>query len=159
MLFVILTSAFAFGDSLALASSGGGKFDYEYLPSPSLGEASFQWNDTFSLTGLSDVTDARLSWPLPFYFTLSYTSSSVTVTHISTQATVNIDGGPFSVFEVSSLAPLGMVDYEIQVAAGRFWGTVGGPVAPAATPEPTSLLLVGSGIFGLGGVIRRKLSL
>jgi hypothetical protein len=32
-------------------------------------------------------------------------------------------------------------------------------VSSSATPEPSSLVLVGSGILGLAGVIRRKLSL
>ncbi len=31
-------------------------------------------------------------------------------------------------------------------------------VSPAATPEPSSLLLLGSGLLTVGGVIRRKLS-
>jgi hypothetical protein len=153
----ITTSAFAFGDSLALTSSGNGKFDYEYLPSPSLGEAYFQDGDTISLTGLSGVTDATMFWPEASFFTLSYTSSSVTITRTG-GSLLNV-GGPFSLLELSSLAPLGTVDYTIEAVGQYSSGLVGGPVAPADTPEPGTFMLLGSGALGLAGVIRKKLNL
>jgi len=37
-------------------------------------------------------------------------------------------------------------------------GTAGGTVPPPGTPEPSSIMLFGSGILGLAGVLRRKLT-
>jgi hypothetical protein len=40
---------------------------------------------------------------------------------------------------------------------GTLTGTAQGPVAPApSVPEPSSLILAGSGLLGLAGTARRK---
>ena len=159
ILFLTFASAFAFADTLSmvLTSSGAGTFTYD-VSNP--GGADFTMASA-SLTGLSGVTGATFvpgsDWDFLcnglFACSLSFTSSSVTFT------STNILYRGFTTvgsFVVDSPAPLGTVDYGIQSSFGNFSGTVGGPVAPI--PEPSSLLMLGSGVLGLAVVIRRKLS-
>jgi len=57
-------------------------------------------------------------------------------------------------FVVDSLVPLGTVHFGVQADIGNFNGTVAGP----AVPEPSSLLMLASGLLSLAGIVRRKLN-
>jgi hypothetical protein len=50
------------------------------------------------------------------------------------------------------------VFYAGSLAHGTFSGTFSYATSPTATPEPSSLLLLGSSILGMAGVVRRRLS-
>jgi len=159
ILFLTLASAFAFGESIVLISHGAGTFDYG-LSVPSGSRVDFFTGQNFSLTGLSGVTGATVSGGFLPCFTASFTSSSVTVTQTIPNTSCGFIGPTtVSTLEVSSLAPLGTVDFAIQVAQGNFSGAVGGP----AVPEPSSLLdIFGSGAFAslglmFNGRLRQKL--
>lgn len=160
ILFMTFASAFAFGDALVmeLTSHGSGMFTYA-VSDPTA--ASFRLT-SLSLTGLSGVTGATI---VPSsvsalgqcagagFCTVSFTSSSVTIT---SSPPVGFSGF-FTIgsFVVDSLVPLGTVHYGIQTTdIGNFSGTVGGP---STVPEPTSLLLLGSGVLGLAWMIRGKI--
>jgi hypothetical protein len=69
--------------------------------------------------------------------------------------TWQIDGGPYSsVFDVLNGDGQSTVDFFLLDSAGNQWG--GNPAQPT-TPEPASLLLLGTGVLGVLGSIRRKL--
>ena len=66
------------------------------------------------------------------------------------------NGGP----AVLRLATSGRAAPILAIAdwAGNPSRSAAAPPPPARTPEPTSIMLFGSGILGLAGVLRRKLT-
>ena len=112
--------------------------------------------DGFELTGLKGVTNATLSGTLEDQFGVSHTATTVDVGTIFT-----VEFGrtvPFSVgtLTVTSLFGPGSVNYELLDSNGRFTGSVEGPTA-SPVPEPSSLLMLGTGLVGVAGTLRRKL--
>ena len=143
--------------SLSLVSSGGGIYDYG-ITVPGFSAAIFDANQTITLTGLSGVTGASVSGVLfDGDFRASFTSTSVTFDQTNGFALLNPVSVPFTfgVFLVDSTAPLGTVNWSGQAASGTFSGTVGGPVAGVATPEPSSVALMLLGV-GLVFVMRKR---
>ena len=109
---------------------------------------------SFTLTGLGGVTNAVLVDDLKGDFTVTYTSTSVTVTE--KHDSPSYEEGSFGDLKVYSTFAPGTVHYTItQDSADPISGTVTGPVG-SPVPEPSSLVLLGSGILGMAGMVRRK---
>jgi nucleoside-specific outer membrane channel protein Tsx len=146
-------------------ANGMGSFTYTFTPGGSTGTLSaFSFSDTlvsptygtsdFSYSGLGDVA-----------------GSAITLQSNGTIATITINTD----YLTGSNAGFGPVRFVLQdsavtndstsgsnAAAGDFLGdfTSGTNTlaagSPAAAPEPSSLLLLGTGILGAAGVLRRK---
>jgi hypothetical protein len=67
-----------------------------------------------------------------------------------------INGG-LSTLALNTLASNGMSgDTFLMTAAGARFDATGGTIAVAATPEPSSIFLLGTGALGLAGTFRRR---
>jgi hypothetical protein len=87
-------------------------------------------------------------------FQVTFTSTSVTVT--DKDDSPSYEEGSFGDLKVYSTFAPGTVHYTItQDNHDPIGGTVTGPVG-SPVPEPSSLALLGSGILGMAGMLRRK---
>ena len=93
------------------------------------------------ITGLGEILDPNgaLSDSLDFY--------------------LNADGNVHLLFQSDGFAQSGGVTIATEDAAGNWSynaGNIYQGVSPPEVPEPSSLILLGSGILGIAGVVRRR---
>jgi len=97
----------------------------------------------------ADYSFANIPWAGPGYVTLS-NACSTSGCSVSNPIYWDENGGPSTAYENT----LGSIPSE----AFTLTGITGTPPPPPTTPEPSSIMLFGSGILGLAGVLRRKLT-
>ena len=107
-----------------------------------------------TLTG-GTVTVTPRGAPSDILFTDSLSGGTVTVT--GTTAVIMATLAPFSGSPISLGSAGGIV--KIVLHGINTGGTVTGSAQVAAIPEPGTLGLLGTGLFGLAGMMRRKLRL
>lgn len=66
------------------------------------------------------------------------------------------DAGPYSIWTINTTTGIGTFVTNEVGAPNEFWGLA--PFTSSSTPEPTSILLLGSGIAGIWTATRRKFS-
>ncbi|WP_213803938.1 PEP-CTERM sorting domain-containing protein [Granulicella sp. dw_53] len=152
----LVLTPLAKADSISLESYNAANHSYSYAITFDEHSATFFFSG-FLLSNLTDVTNAVLSGPLDKDFSVIFDSDSVAVGSIfSTEYSRKV---PFSVgtLTVFSLATPGLVSYTLLDSNGLFCGPVGGPVGdPSTVPEPSTLLMMGTGLIGAAGAARRK---
>ncbi len=157
----LLASAFAFtplakADSITFVSQVGDNYTYD-LTLDHHGTSFIPGG--FTLTGLSDVTNATLSGKLNEIFDIVYQDANTVVVGTWFGASHNRNS-PYSIgtLTLTSLASPGLTNFSIFDSHGVFCGTVSGPGSdPSPVPEPSSLVLLGSGLLAAAGTVRRKL--
>lgn len=157
----LLASAFAFAplakaDSITFVSQVGDNYTYDLTLDHS---GTLFIPGGFTLTGLSDVTGATLSGKLDKLFDIVYENANTIV--VGTLAGISYNRNtPYSIgtLTITSLASPGLTDFSILDSHGIYCGTVTGPDGdPSPVPEPSSFVLLGSGLLAAAGAARRKL--
>jgi hypothetical protein len=149
-------------DSLLLTSSGPGVYGYGIELDPGSPGLIAATGNALTLTGLFGVTGASAAPNLGF--TATFTSTSATFTETGSGIGTPSNPGstpailPDFFFVDSADTTVGSVSYVATTAnMGTLSGTALGPVTPpTAVPEPSSLILVGSGLLGFAGLAGRK---
>ena len=156
---LILPSA-AKADSVIFESQTGNAYTYD-LQIDNYGAAFIL--DGFTITGLQGVTNATLSGQLAAVFNplggVSFDSDSVTVATLFGVSIGKTDPYSIGTLTIFSNALPGDANFTILDSNGLFCGDVVGPTGgdPSVTPEPSTLLLLGTGLISAAGMARRKL--
>ena len=144
-----------FADTIGMSSQNGTNYTYDFY-SPA-GTLNFSAGDTISLTGLTDVTGVTLSQYAGYVGSLVWDGTSVRYTlnqSVNYSSSSAIDWALFTVS--SSDSNMGMLTYALQEDSGTQTGTIAPTGNVAATPEPGSLILMGTGAVVLFGLLRRQ---
>lgn len=140
-------------DSVVFSSQDGNNYTYNiYAPD---GTLTYDAGDVLTITGLSGVTDVTLSDDAAYFGTVSWTDDTVTYTTTNSGSMTQdsaIDSKLFTI--TSSATSMGDLTYSMQESDGTYTGVVQTDVA--ATPEPSTLLLLGTGALGVGMLYRRR---
>ncbi len=151
----LLLPSLAHADSVVLSSQSGSTSVYSvYAPD---GTLSYDAGDTVTLSGLSGITGVTLSDTAGYFGTVSWTDS--TITYTTNQSGSLNQSGPvdMELFTVTTNgSSTGDLSYAMQESDGTYTGVVQTDVA--ATPEPSTLLLLGTGALGIGLFARRRRS-
>lgn len=157
----LLASAFAFtplakADSITFVSQVGDNYTYDLTLDHS---GTLFLPGGFTLTGLTDVTSASLSGQLNKIFDIVYQNATEVV--VGTLAGISYNKNvPYSIgtLTITSTDAAGLANFSILDSHGIYCGTVTGPNSdPSPVPEPSSFVLLGSGLLAAAGVARRKL--
>lgn len=156
-------SAFAFAplakaDSIIFQSHVGNDYTYDLQLD---NHGALFVLDGFSITGLSGVTNATLSGKLANVFNplggVTFDANDVNVGTIFGITFSGQDTYSIGTLTITSAALAGLADFSILDSNGHFVGTVNGPTGSSPVPEPSSLVLLSSGLLAAAGVARRKL--
>jgi hypothetical protein len=160
----LLASAFAFApiakaDSVTFVSQVGDNYTYD-LQINNYG-AQFLLSG-FSITGLSDVTNATLGGKLAKVFDplggVLFDASDVYVGTLYGVTFSRKDTYSIGTLTITSDALAGPASFSIDDSNGNFIGSVTGPTgSPSPVPEPSSIVLLSSGILAAAGAMRRKI--
>jgi len=152
-----LLPQFAKADAVIFTGQSGDNYTYD-IQINNYGAAFVL--DGFTITGLSGVTDADLTGKMANVFDplggASFTSDSVSVGTIFGLTFGGSDPYDIGKLTITSTSMPGIADFAILDSNGYNTGFVEGPVS--STPEPSSLILLGTGILAAAGAVRRKLA-
>ena len=162
---LVISSRASWADSILLTSSGSGVYGYGIEADPGSPGLVAATGDSLTFTGLFGVTGASAAPGIGF--TATFTPTSVVFTETGSGANSPSNPGstpaifPDFFFIDSADTTVGNVSYVATTAnMGVLSGTALGPVTPVtpppAVPEPSSLILAGSGLLGFAGAARRK---
>jgi hypothetical protein len=151
---------FAKADSVIFESQSGNNYTYDLQID---NHGALFLLDGFTITGLSGVTDATLSGKLADLFNplggVAFDSNDVAVGTLFGVTVSRKDIYSIGTLTITSAALPGLANFFIQDSNGQFCGTVVGPTGgdPSPVPEPSSIVLLGSGLLAAAGATRRKL--
>jgi hypothetical protein len=109
------------------------------------------------ITGINDLSNPGTSLTSMSFVLGKWNGSSYTWVG-TTSTNLTLPGGTLLSFENYLPYQTGVGKYQLAVTetAGGFQGSSGGNITVNAVPIPGSLLLLGSALFGLGGISLRK---
>jgi hypothetical protein len=132
---------------------GNGIYYYELsVPGNSV---TFTSGDLLTLSGMTGVTSSSVvpgsEVSFAWFLKSSTSTDAIFQMRLPTDTLSNDQGLPYGFFEIDppGSSALGTINWTLQTSTGTFSGTTLGPASPIATPEPSTLALIGLGIASL----------